>query len=121
LLDGELSVFDETAFGDQLAEMCLSFDAVKVSVREIISERVRDEVTRLKARGAGGRDIDHLLMKYGVEIDVSAAIEKALAGFESNQFIVLLDNTQVESLDQMVDLQKTQAASFVKLTPLAGG
>jgi hypothetical protein len=121
LLDNELSVCDESAFGDTLAEFSLAFDTHSITVREIISERVRDEVDRINANPCNAMDVEHLLVKYGKELDAEQAIKQALDAFEQNEFFVLLDNTQTNDPDHIVDVRETDKVSFVKLTRLVGG
>lgn len=121
LLDNELSVCDESAFGDTLAEFSLAFDTHSITVREIISERVRDEVDRINANPCNATDVEHLLVKYGKELDAEQAIKQALDAFEQNEFFVLLDNTQTNDPDHIVDVRETDKVSFVKLTRLVGG
>ena len=121
LLENELNVLDETVFGDPVAERVLSFNTLTVTVRAVIIERVRDEVKRLHSSGGGDESIESLLIKYGIRIDEKDAIDEAIGAFESNQYFVLLENEQVESLEQVVDLSQTDTISFVRITPLAGG
>lgn len=121
LLDNELSVCDESAFGETLAEFSLTFDTHSITVREIISERVRDEVDRINANPCNATDVEHLLVKYGKELDAEQAIKQALDAFDQNEFFVLFDNTQTNDPDYIVDVRETDKVSFVKLTRLVGG
>jgi len=121
LLEHELCVQDATAFGEPVAECVLSFDTNTVTVRAIIVERVRDEVKRLNNAPGSSVSIEHVLIKYGVKVDEANAIEDALLAFENNEYFVFVEDEQIVDLEFAVDLEKTGAVSFVKITPMQGG
>ena len=54
-------------------------------------------------------------------IDAEAQVSAALEGFESNAFVLLIDEKQLEDLDDIVDLSREPSISFIKLVPLIGG
>ena len=45
----------------------------------------------------------------------------ALDGFMTNQFFVIINDRQAESLDESVNLSAVKEVEFIKLTPLVGG
>ena len=47
--------------------------------------------------------------------------EKAIQAFERNGFIVLVDDIQAESLDQIIEIEAKTSVTFLKLVPLVGG
>jgi hypothetical protein len=47
--------------------------------------------------------------------------EKAIQAFDRNGFIVLVDDLQVESLDQIIEIEAKTSVTFLKLVPLVGG
>lgn len=121
LLEHDLCIRDESMFGKPISELTLSFVNASISVREIISERVRTEVRRINSGELDSEGVEMLLLKYGITVDEQTAIETALSAFECNQFLVLLERQQASDLDQLVDLEKTDTVSFVKLIPMVGG
>ncbi len=48
-------------------------------------------------------------------------LDAAEQGFLDNSFFVLLDDRQADSLDQVIELDRTGEATFLLLTPLQGG
>ena len=54
-------------------------------------------------------------------VDAGAQVGRALAAFEHNGFVILIDDRQVERLDDMVILGPATVVTFLKLVPLVGG
>ena len=123
---------DETFGGETIHSFALEFLSAKVSVADIIRERVQHEVDAYN-RKTGKRfmgliqptDTEAALNGFRVKkprkIDAKKQVETALAAFQKNGFILLLDDEQADSLDQMVTLRDEMQISFLKLTPLVGG
>ena len=133
-----LTVRDENMLGDVANELQLSFDRIQVSVEDIITERVTQEVLRYNDRAAQ-RSVDqarhYLVQPTELEqqlngkktsgrlkpVDLEKQIDVALTAFANNGFFILVDDLQVEMLDQMVEIRRNPSVTFVKLTPLVGG
>jgi hypothetical protein len=110
-----------------------------VSLRELISQIVREEVTAFKERQAEAqlvraltaRQIDTAVEKGKVqmgqsdvplqEVDEEAAVGTALQAFEDGLYMVVIDEQDQGSLDSQVFLQPDSRITFVRLTLLAGG
>lgn len=133
-----LLIKEETLGGGAApASSTLKFDRLRVTVRDIIAERVRGEVDAYneKAHERANNTFNGLVQPTGAEvalngsyrmkmwrpIDVDKQIDAALFAFTRNGFFILIDDIQAESLDQVVALDRTSEVSFVKLTPLVGG
>ncbi len=126
-----LQIRDENGLGEVYHELTLSFSTIEVSVREIIAERVREEVVLYNRRTADYQR--HALVKPTElearlnpekkrhQVDVEKQIDIALKAFLGNGFFVLVDNIQVEELDQLISIKPDTTVSFIKLTPLVGG
>lgn len=54
-------------------------------------------------------------------IDVEKQIYVALDAFQKNGFFILVDDCQVTTLDQQIEITQTSQINFIKLTPLVGG
>lgn len=54
-------------------------------------------------------------------LDWEQQFKRAVEAFVQNGFIVLVDNRQVESLDEVVTIAADTPVSFLKLVPLVGG
>jgi hypothetical protein len=132
-----LTVRDESTSGKIYHEMPLEFPSERITVRDLIRERVYQEVQDFN-RSHGERvfrglvqptDTERVLngeraeyrLKAHREIAWKSQFEKAIAAFESNGFFILIDNDQAESLDQEFEIGHGTQVSFIKLTPLVGG
>jgi hypothetical protein len=55
------------------------------------------------------------------QIDWEEQYRRAIIAFERNGYFILVDDRQVESLDDEIELTADTEISFVKLVPLVGG
>lgn len=132
-----LCIRDETPAGQSLHELSLEFLSERITVRELIGERVHHEVrefnrrqTDLVFRGLvqpanaeqvlNGRTTEYRLKQHR-PLDWEAQFARALDGFAKNSFFVVIDEKQAESLDQEFVIGPATNVSFVKLVPLVGG
>lgn len=132
-----LTIRDETTAGDVYGERPLDLPTERITVRDLIRERVYQEVQDYNV-GTGERVFRGLVQPTGAErvlngkpteyrlrenrqVDWKPQFEKALAAFEQNGFFILVDDRQVESLDEEFVIGRGTLVSFVKLTPLVGG
>jgi hypothetical protein len=106
-----LTYHDETATGGALAQATLSDVPDRLTVREIIRWRAREEVAR------------HNLARPALTepLDWEAQAQVALDAFEGNQFFIFVDEHQLTHLDDVVDLTRDPHIAFVRLIPLVGG
>ena len=131
-----LTIKDETATGNVYSEIPLEFPSEQITVRELIRERVYQEVHDFNhQQGEVFRglvqptDTERVLngqraefhLKKTRQINWKEQYELALEAFESNGFFILIDNTQAESLDQEFAVHPSTEVSFVRLTMLVGG
>lgn len=123
---------DETAAGRPVTEWQVAGLPERMTVRELIRLRVREEVARHNAHPTDRfnglvrpDDAETELNGYRLceprRIDWERQAEIAEHAFLSNGFFVLADDRQVESLDETVDLTADPGLVFVKLVALAGG
>lgn len=131
-----ITIKDETTTGDVYSEVPLEFPSEQITVRELIRERVYQEVTDFN-HGQGNvfkglvqpTDTERVLngkqsefhLKTTRQINWKEQYEHALNAFEKNGFFILIDNLQAESLDQQVTVKPSTEVSFVRLTMLVGG
>lgn len=132
---GVLAIRDETLTGSIMHELMLTFDVETITVEELIASRIKAEVERYEARTKDVRnEIRHNLIqpsdiesrlnqnnKKAKPISVQKQIDTALTAFESNGFLLLVDDEQVVSLKQKVQVSDKTVVSFIKMTPLVGG
>ncbi len=132
-----LTIRDETASGEVYHELPLEFPSERLTVRELIRERVYQEVQDFNRkqgeqvfrglvqptdteRVLNGKRIEYRLKAHR-PIEWKPQLEKALEAFDRNGFLVLIDDHQAESLDQEFVVGHGTQVSFVRLTMLVGG
>jgi hypothetical protein len=131
-LAATLTIHDESATGETLLELTLNVSAERITVRELISQRVRHEVEEYNRRKPdtfrglvqptdSERTLNGYRLKQPRAIDAGTQLAKAIGAFAGNQIIVLVDDRQVESLDEEITLRPDTRVSFLRLTPLVGG
>lgn len=127
-----LTVKDETTTGESLEAITLEFLTDTITVRELIRERVFQEVKDYNAKGGDTfrglvqptdteRTLNGYRMKKPRHVEWEPQLDKAIAAFESCQVIVLVDDRQVETLEETITIGPKMEVSFLKLVPLVGG
>ena len=134
-MSATLMIRDETATGDPVHEFPLEFSDERITVRELIRERVYQEVSEynFRSRREGGvfrglvqptdaeRTLNGFKVPKGRDIDWEAQFAHAVDAFTRNSFFILVDDRQAEALDETIVISPSTQVSFVKLTPLVGG
>ena len=129
---GFVTILDKAASGEKSGTRRLNVFTDKVSLRELIRQRIREEVeefNRDKSDVFCGliqpTDTEQVLNGYRLKIRRELSWEnqyaKALEAFEKNGFFVIVDGQQVEDLDEIIPLRETSEVHFLKLVPLVGG
>jgi hypothetical protein len=127
-----ITVRDEARPGRVLSEFALSELPDRISLRELIRTRVREEVA---AANLNRSQVQHLLVQptdaevtlNGYRFRTSRPIDwerQALVAEEAfgrNGFFVIVDGRQIESLDEELELTADSDVRFLRLTPLVGG
>lgn len=127
-----ITIQDQTLNGNILNELFLKFKSNRISAKELISERVRQEVAQYNQRAELAVNPHSLVIPTECEmalntpksfkpIDADKQIAIALQAFEQNGFFILADNRQLETLEDTVYLHDKLIVNFIKLTPLVGG
>jgi hypothetical protein len=104
----------------------------RVSVRELIRTRVREEVAKANADRSKPRrllvapiDAEETLNGYRIRgsrlIEWERQADVALDAFQRQAFFVFVDGGQVGSLDDELALGADSEVRFLRLTPLVGG
>lgn len=110
----------------------LSWLEETLPLRELIRQRVYQEVTEYNARQIGNfhglvqpTDTERTLNGYRLrtpkQLDWEAQYEKAIEAFQKRAYIVLVNNKQVADLDTHIEVSATTEVTFFKLVPLVGG
>ena len=129
-----LTIYDETTGGERGDPIVLEFLTEHVTVRELIRERVYQEVQDHNLRSAQAPRFNGLVqptdaeqtlngykLKTARKIDWQAQYDKAIEAFNSGGFLVLVNDRQAESLEEQVTIAPGTDVTFLKLVPLVGG
>lgn len=125
-----LSIVDETTSGTGRCAGDFHFDTETLTLRELISQRVQQEVERFNRsdvevfRGLiEPEEIERVLngVRERPVLDWEKQVAKAITAFQGNGFLVLVDDRQITGLDQILRLTAQTKIAFLKLVPLAGG
>lgn len=132
-----LMVRDESATGESYNELPIELASERITVRDLIRERVRQEVNEFNRRQGeqnfqglvqptdtervlNGRRIEFRL-KTPKQIDWTEQYARAVDAFGRGGFFLLVGDKQVEDLEQELIIDPDTRVSFVKLVPLVGG
>ena len=128
-----LTVRDEELTGKTVSEISLEFLTERITVRELIHSRVYQEVqdhnsrqNQTEFRGLvqptdAERTLNGYRLKKPRQIDWKEQFEKAIEAFHKNQILILVNDRQMESLDQEIEVGPSTNVSFLRLTLLVGG
>jgi len=128
-----LIIRDEEMTGKTVNEFSLEFLTEHITVRELIRSRVFQEVkdhnakqNQTEFRGLvqptdAERTLNGYRFKTPRRIDWQRQFEKAIEAFEKNQILILVNDRQVESLDEEIEVETDTTVSFLRLTLLVGG
>ena len=127
-----ITIRDETRPGRTISELVLPELPDRITLRELLKTRVREEVAKANLDRETAHhmlvqptDAEVTLNGYRVRksktIDWERQAEVAEEAFSRNGFFVIVDDRQVESLDDELELTPETEVRFLKLTPLVGG
>jgi hypothetical protein len=130
----ELLIRDEStaSLGKTEHTFTVHVSGEKISIRELIRQRVTQEVEDFNSRQPAifrmlvqPSDTERTLNGFKFHkprlVDPITQYEKAIEAFEGNGFIVLVDDHQIERLDDEIALHPETSVTFLKLVPLVGG
>ncbi len=89
------------------------------TARLLIEERIRVEFERV-AQNVPASDF-FAELSGGLDGYVDKIIEKALAAFSAGKLLLIVNDKQVSSLDEMIPIQESNNAVFLRIVPLRGG
>jgi hypothetical protein len=133
-----VTIKDESGSGRVAAAVTLKTGAERVTLRDLITTRVREEVARYNAQraepGYAGDVFAGLVMPEGAvpvpggfrmpsrrAVDWERQAAESLKVFRRNGFFVLVDDRQVTDLDEELELSVDCDIRFIRLVALVGG
>ena len=126
-----VTVRDENFSKSEVVELLLKLSMKNLTARRLVEERVRAEFDN-RLQDKHGDQAPHLVAPGAIEQALNGAkkvvagtpdrhIKKALSAFEANGFVLLVDDRQIETLDEEIEIRDDTVVTFLKLTPLVGG
>lgn len=129
-----LTIRDESLSGTEEHRTTLEFPTDRITVRELIRERVYQEVddfNRARRAGRGGAfrglvqptDAEAALNGVKVKRDINwkAQFEKACEAYAANRVLVLVGDRQTANLDEAIEIEGGTEVTFLRLVLLVGG
>ena len=133
-MNATLTIKDETTFGFNADgyDFTISLPADVVTARELLRERVRQEVEEYNRRQPEyfrgliqptdtERTLNGFRMRQPRTLDWREQYDRAVEAFHRNGFILLVDDRQVEDIDALIEVKPQTTVTFLKLIPLVGG
>ncbi|MCZ8154966.1 MAG: hypothetical protein O9264_02525 [Leptospira sp.] len=128
----QILISDELLNGKISNQFNIDIDREELTAKQLIEKRVTLEVENYNKNISeyfnglvepldAEKTLNGYKLKKRQMIDVEKQIYVALAAFQKNGFFILVDEVQIETLDQKINLNPSSKISFVKLTPLIGG
>lgn len=131
----QVLVRDETTSGERSDAIQLTFPVEQITVRELIRERVYQEVDDFNRKASDNtvafrglvQPTDAEKVLNGVRprskrtIDWKAQFDEACKAYERNRILVLAGDRQTESLDEVITLTRGVEVTFLRLVMLVGG
>lgn len=127
-----IQIFDAVLHGERTAISGVRVDSGPVALREIIRQRLHQEVERynralpeifqgLVQPEESEQILNGFRMKTKRPLDFETQCRRAYQSFERNGFLVLVDGKQITELDAPLHLREDSEVEFMKLVPLVGG
>ncbi len=130
-----LQVNDESLTGTVERSFTLEFPSERITVRELIRERVYQEVDDYnrtsRQEGVVFRGLvqptdaevalNGVRVKGGREVNWQTQFERACEAYEKSRLLVLVGDRQTASLEDQIEIGRGTEVSFLRLVPLVGG
>ncbi len=126
---------DESMSGKTLAEVTVELPSEQITVQELIRSRVYQEVRESNARAAAKKNETQELVppsatelalngprsNHFTHVDWQTQFDKAVDAFRANRIMILVNDRQVMSLEDQIEIHSQTRISFLRLTMLMGG
>ena len=131
-----LKIQDTTTLTLELNEsepvLVLDLLTERITVRELIRSRVYQEVKDYNTRQPeyfrglvqptnAEQNLNGYKLKKPRQLDWENQFAQAIAAFERNGFLILVDDEQLTELEAEIVVTPTTVVTFLKLVPLVGG
>jgi hypothetical protein len=127
-----LRILDCDARGKELQRMELRLVSERITVRDLIERRVRDEVNRYNDTEPGyfhglvqptqaEMTLNGAKLRQRRRIDADEQCRCAVTAFTSNRFFLFVNDRQVTDLNHEIAITEDTRVQFLKIVPLVGG
>ena len=127
-----VQVWDEAAPGDRSRGQAVVLDCPRVTVRDLIRNRVRQEVARynqsvpaifcgLVQPDGSEQVLNGYRMNVKRPLDWEAQFYRACSSFENGNFRISVNGRSIASLDAEVEMFPGSTVEFIKHMPLIAG
>ena len=127
-----ITVVDEIPGVERRVAFTLTLWSRRVTARELIERRVRHEVEAYNRRTPdvfqgliqptdAERTLNGWRLKTPRLIDADRQVANACQAFTEQRILLLVNERQLETLDEQVELTSDAEVCFYKLVPLVGG
>jgi hypothetical protein len=131
-MSATLTVLDESTTGAINNRRTLEFPTESITVRELIRERVYQEVQDYNRQKLGSFNgliqpteaeiaLNGYKLRPGREINWKAQYDKACEAYTAHRILVLTGDHQTESLEETITIGRGTEVTFLRLMPLVGG
>ena len=125
-----LTIVDQSTAGQTLNEWKLEVLTEHITIHELIRSRVYQEVqdhnqdqpevyNGLVVPTNAEQSLNGVKVKR--PLDWKKQVEIALSAFENKQMLILIDDHQAQSLDEVIEIEPTTKVAFLRLVLLVGG
>lgn len=127
-----ITVCDETFSGGKSHTKAINISGDRITAKDVLKARLQEEVEIFNAQQeacfqglvqpeGSVRNSKGFQMKVKRVIDWQEQYEKAIAAFDKNGFLMLVNDRQIDNLDEELEISEGMEVSFMRLTPLVGG
>lgn len=127
-----ITISDEHMNGSVTNQLQIDVAKDFITAAELIELRVREEVMQYNKKASEyfnglvtPKDTEILLNDRKKtprkDIDAEKQVYVALHAFQQNGFFILVNDKQIDSLEESLQLTAGVKITFIKLTPLVGG
>jgi len=131
-MSNSLRITDASTLGGESPVFVLDVLTERITVRELIRSRVYQEVKDYNTaqpeyfRGLvqpmeAEQTLNGYRLKKRRQISWENQFKQALKAFQTNGFIILVDDEQVDDLEQEIEVLPETQVTFLKLAALVGG
>lgn len=114
--------------GQRYSHVQLTLPAVRLTVRELIAHKVRQEVEECLSQQRSGLSGEYLAPEELLGSVSSARpgtvgdeVAWAQQAFAARAYMIVVNNRRVWDLEEMLHLEPTTQVEFIKILPLVGG